>query len=189
MTKPWERQPKETAVAYAAFEKYRAMGKNRSIAKVARECSKNISLLNRWSQKHGWVARVRAFDAQGEHERLDDEEEARQDMRDRHKAFSHRMQELAGKKLKTMTEDMLDRPRDIKEWLQFAFEIERECLGLPPRGSPLIQVNQNTSLSVNITEENVLMVTRLYPMAYNMLNDKQKAELDEARKQLEALNQ
>ena len=189
MTQPWERQPKETAVAYAAFEKYRAMGAERSYSKVAQALHKSKTMIATWGRRHKWIQRVRAFDAQGEHERLDDEEEARKDMRKRHLKISRDMQKIADERIREMTAQMLEKPRDVSDWLDFAMRIERECLGLSPKGSPLIQVNQNTSLSVNITEENVLMVTRLYPMAYNMLNDKQKAELDEARKQLEALNQ
>lgn len=58
---PWERQPKESDVAFAAFTVYRDMGPDRSIPKVAQKCTKNVSLIKRWSSTHRWAVRIEAW--------------------------------------------------------------------------------------------------------------------------------
>lgn len=46
-------------MAYEAFKEYLRL---RSCAKVAQKCSKNRSLICRWSSQNDWVARARAYD-------------------------------------------------------------------------------------------------------------------------------
>lgn len=53
----------ESARALAAYMLYESMGTERSTAKVAQKCSKNKSLIDRWSGQHHWVERARARDA------------------------------------------------------------------------------------------------------------------------------
>lgn len=60
---PWDRQPAETTPAYDAFRNYLYMGPARSTEKVARQLAKSKTLMTRWSGRHGWVARVQAFEA------------------------------------------------------------------------------------------------------------------------------
>ncbi len=63
MTKhPWDREPNESAKAYAAFVVYRDMGLERSIQKVAQKCAKSCSLLKRWSSDYAWVDRAWDYD-------------------------------------------------------------------------------------------------------------------------------
>ena len=63
--KPWQRLPKETAPAFAAFQKYLKMGPKRSLAAVSgrgkgkKQASGNIT---RWSMTHLWVSRASAYD-------------------------------------------------------------------------------------------------------------------------------
>lgn len=57
----WERQPYETAVAFAAFVTYRDMGPSRSHARVGRKLGKSTTLMNRWSSQWSWVQRVEAY--------------------------------------------------------------------------------------------------------------------------------
>lgn len=52
----------EGTAAYEAFKAYCKAGPKRSIRKVARQCIKSESLLLRWSMRHGWVNRTKAFD-------------------------------------------------------------------------------------------------------------------------------
>lgn len=58
----WDRRETESAKAYAAFLVYRAAGKDRSVVAVAEACQKGVSILNRWSQRHDWPARAKAYD-------------------------------------------------------------------------------------------------------------------------------
>ncbi len=53
---------RESSQSLEAFTLYRDMGSERSTAKVAQQCSKNKSLIDRWSGQHAWVERVRQHD-------------------------------------------------------------------------------------------------------------------------------
>ena len=59
---PWDRQPGESAKAFAAFECYKLMGPRRSVVKVAGEIGRHPSLIRRWCQRHHWVDRALAWD-------------------------------------------------------------------------------------------------------------------------------
>lgn len=63
---PWERQLNETDVAFAAFVTYRdyerTTGESRSLAKVKQRLGKSKQLMERWSSRHNWLARVGAWD-------------------------------------------------------------------------------------------------------------------------------
>src|SRR3974377_1753660 len=56
------RQPKERAKAFEAFQLYRDMGVERSLAKVGQQLGKSTPLMERWSKRWNWVARVTAWD-------------------------------------------------------------------------------------------------------------------------------
>lgn len=60
---PWERRDDETSVAYAAFRAYLEQGAERSSDNVARALGKSSTLISRWSARHEWVARSRAWDS------------------------------------------------------------------------------------------------------------------------------
>lgn len=61
--KPWERLPKESSKAYAAFQLYRSMPPmRRSQRAAAKEMHRNPSLLADWSRKFRWMERADAFD-------------------------------------------------------------------------------------------------------------------------------
>jgi hypothetical protein len=59
---PWERQPGESAKAYAHFGTYLMMGAERSIAKLAEERGRGARVLKEWSVKYRWVDRVAAWE-------------------------------------------------------------------------------------------------------------------------------
>jgi hypothetical protein len=59
----WDRQPSESARAYAAFERYLCMDPNeRSLEQAARLSGKSTRHIERLSRDHDWVNRVAAFD-------------------------------------------------------------------------------------------------------------------------------
>lgn len=60
---PWERRDDETPMAYAAFKEYLDQGADRSTAHVARALGKSKTIMDRWSSRHEWVSRSRAFDS------------------------------------------------------------------------------------------------------------------------------
>ena len=68
---PWERQPDETAPAYAAFRAYLDAGEERTLRSVAAKLGKSGSLISRWSSRHRWTARVDSYEAEA-NKRADD---------------------------------------------------------------------------------------------------------------------
>lgn len=65
---PWAQRPDESNPAYAAFVTYRDQGLERSGAKTASSLGKSKTLIDRWSSRHAWVIRCRAWDAQQDRE-------------------------------------------------------------------------------------------------------------------------
>ena len=63
--RPWDRQPRETEKAYAAFKAYLDMsadGGERNISELARRLSKSRQLLTGWKSRHHWGDRCLAWD-------------------------------------------------------------------------------------------------------------------------------
>ena len=63
MSEAFERLPKESAKAFAAFSEYLNLGPERSLAGVVRKLAKSEQLLKRWSAKYDWTNRVQAHAA------------------------------------------------------------------------------------------------------------------------------
>lgn len=61
-TMPWERQQNESMQAFEAFHLYCTLRHERSINRVARELNKSHALIGRWSSRHDWAERTRAYD-------------------------------------------------------------------------------------------------------------------------------
>ena len=59
----FEKQPRESARAFAAFSLYLSLGPQRSLAEVSQKSAKSIPLLKRWSRKFDWAGRVAAYGA------------------------------------------------------------------------------------------------------------------------------
>ena len=63
--RPWDRQPRETEKAYAAFKAYLDMsadGGERNLSELARRLSKSRQLLTGWKSRHHWGDRCLAWD-------------------------------------------------------------------------------------------------------------------------------
>ena len=57
----WERQPGESEKAFAAFRVGLEMGPKRSLAAVAQECTRHVSLIKRWASRWEWTRRFAAY--------------------------------------------------------------------------------------------------------------------------------
>jgi hypothetical protein len=62
VSQPWDRQPGETAKAFAAFRRFLELGATRSLSKAAKAASRSVGLYKRWSRQWGWVERAAAWD-------------------------------------------------------------------------------------------------------------------------------
>ena len=63
MPRLWERKPEESAQAFAAFETYLRLEQDRGLRAVAQRVGRHLSLMKRWSSRHGWRTRAAAWDA------------------------------------------------------------------------------------------------------------------------------
>lgn len=59
MSNLWERQPRESFVAYEAFQIFLT---ERNYPAVAQKLSKSLSLMKRWAKKYSWRERADAWD-------------------------------------------------------------------------------------------------------------------------------
>jgi len=59
----FEQQPRESDKAFAAFKTYLELGPQRSLVRTASKLGKFRTLMERWSKKYDWPARVQAHAA------------------------------------------------------------------------------------------------------------------------------
>lgn len=104
--------PKETPLAYAAFLEYCALGRGRSLLKLAQkfgEDSGKIRSLERqyemWSSRHKWQERVKQYDAERILERVERKQAKRDEMEERHAREAKEDQDLARKVIKQAVGD------------------------------------------------------------------------------------
>lgn len=63
MPMTFEQQPRESDKAFTAFKTYLELGPERSLVLVADKVSKSKTMIERWSRKFDWPARVQAHGA------------------------------------------------------------------------------------------------------------------------------
>lgn len=62
----WNKRTNESAKAFAAFKAYRDLGPDRSLKAVGRGLGKSKVMMEKWSRRFEWVARVADWDADQE---------------------------------------------------------------------------------------------------------------------------
>ncbi len=91
MALAFEQQPKESDKAFAAFSVYLSQGPERSLAKTAAKLGRSKVLMEKWSSKFDWPARVAAYNA---HMALVEREAAEAMVREKGVDWAKRYQEL-----------------------------------------------------------------------------------------------
>ncbi len=91
MALAFEQQPKESDKAFAAFSVYLSQGPERSLAKTAAKLGRSKVLMEKWSSKFDWPARVVAFNS---HMALVEREAAEAMVREKGVDWARRYQEL-----------------------------------------------------------------------------------------------
>ena len=128
LPEPWERQPKESDVAFEAFVTYRDMGPERSHAKVAQKIGKNKGLISRWSRIHGWTARIEAWTDEKDRKTREELIKGITDMRKNHVGIAEQMLVKALKALqKIPVEEMT--MQDIARAVDVGAKLERLSRG------------------------------------------------------------
>lgn len=150
--KPWERQPNETPKAFDAFSVFRDLDpQTRSGVIVAERLGKSYSLMQKWSQKYGWVARAAAWDEEKDRVKREAEQKAQiediKKMRKRHTAVAVKMIETAEAALKVI--DPADvKPADVTRLMDSATKIERISRG---DVGEVIEERQGESVAPTVT--------------------------------------
>ncbi len=122
--KPWEQRPGESGPAFEAFSTYRDLGPGRTISAVVEKLQKSDSLLRRWKNKWDWWQRAAAYDASIAEEARRKAVKDRRDMESRHIGIAMQLQKKALEALNRMEPEEMS-PRDIKEFVKLATELER----------------------------------------------------------------
>ena len=121
--KSWERQPKESAQAYEAFDLYLKMGKERSCHKVAQELSKSDTIIKRWSSTWSWQKRVRDYEAELRRAEFEAEKKAVKEMQERQINLSVLLQKKAFNALKELDATKLT-PQEILRFISEGAKLE-----------------------------------------------------------------
>jgi len=155
---PWSRQSRvdpvsgkttiESGQAWSAFCTYRDLGEDRSLARVAEQCGKSVSLMERWSVRWNWRERSKAFDDHLDAEMLKGMMSERIRMGQRQARLGMKGQALAGRLLEELGAEltrpvieniggrivrMRRRPTasETARLLDVSSRLEQSCRGVP----------------------------------------------------------
>lgn len=148
MSEPWERLPEESIRAYAAFKRYLDLGAQRSLSKlsqsyeddakqsvrdgkpkIAKQLTKSVPLLKRWSGQHRWIERMEAWEADQDREWAKERRRSLREANRRHTTLAKSMTAKIASRLMALRINELT-PQDLARWLDVAVKIERLGLGL-----------------------------------------------------------
>ena len=125
----YEIQANETAPAFQAFQSYRDMGLGlRSTAKVAQELGKSKTLIDRWSGRWNWVARVRDYDRDLDVEIRERHSRELWEARDRHANLARLMQSKFLDRMREVPPEEIPIPV-LTNMLRISTDVELRALG------------------------------------------------------------
>jgi hypothetical protein len=127
MGQPWERLHGEHEKRWEAFQIYRDLGAERSLARVARQLGKSNTLIERWSGEDSWVMRAEAFDVDLDRIHVRSLIASRRETEKRQLKIANAMQ---GKLVEALTSLDVQRltPRDLAYWLDITVKVQRAAL-------------------------------------------------------------
>jgi hypothetical protein len=162
MPRIFEQQPRESSKAFAAFKSYLALGPERSLVRVAGQHGKSKTMIEKWSRKFDWPARVQAHAAHiAEAERLAIEKMAVENAVEWHKLHEGVRREAWKEAEETIA--MVRKARE--EWiakgrlpgwegmarmLELAFKLKQFAAGMP---SEIKEVNTNITATIDVDWE------------------------------------
>lgn len=135
----WERQPGESARAFAAFQVYRDLGPGRSLDEVARRLHRGpgegqkrarTGRISDWSSQWRWVERARAWDDELDRVACAEQARAVKEMNRRHAEEAVQYQAKALARLGKMMPEELSAADALKYFVE-AVKIERLARGEP----------------------------------------------------------
>lgn len=123
---PWEQCDGESAAQFEAFARYRDMGADRSVRKIADKRKDIYS----WSKLWNWEVRALAYDRDQDRAWRVTQETARREMAKRHAQVASAMLMKVASRLASIDPETLT-PRDLAQWVETAVKIERISRGEP----------------------------------------------------------
>ncbi len=178
---PYEQQPDEGAEAFAAFAVYRDMGPERTQDKTANSVLKHVSLMRKWSSRHKWAPRVRAWDLEVDRRKRIGDLRGIERMRERQVASAMKAQDIANKELDKMLADAENRqkvgtldPGDVIKLLEMGTKLERLNRGEP---GEIIQTTGDDAVDYTVLSLEQLRAMR---SVRQTLQDAQKKAADSA---------
>ena len=140
----WDRQPGESSKAYGHFCRYRDMGQERSLRKLAAdtETKSRLRQLQHWSSRWKWVERCQQYDDQLERQARVEQEKERRDMMKRHAKIAVLGQNVVVKGIEKLLSEIEQGSRkptasDLSRLLDVAVRVERLARGQPTEISEL----------------------------------------------------
>src|SRR5215210_733983 len=115
--RPWDKQPGETAKAYAAFAAFKNLEPAfRSQVRVASDLSKSRQQIQRWASEWTWEERAGAYDEEQEVRLLASRIEMKKKMDEEHLRIVRHARNKAVKALKDLDPKDLS-PTELRYWL------------------------------------------------------------------------
>jgi hypothetical protein len=136
MPLPYERQPGETAKAFAAFTCFRDLGPERSVLKAYQQktgkkhAKQATGVWNGWATAYNWHERAAAWDSHLDRQTREAQERARREMGERHAKIAVALQEKAIQRLKAMKLEEMS-PSDALRFTTESIKLERLARGEP----------------------------------------------------------
>ncbi len=146
---PWERQPTESAIAFAAFVIFRDLGPRRSLDAASRlhhrkpgqepdqpqtgTKKRKSGQVRLWYKSWNWRARAEAYDAELDRRHRAARETALREMAERHAREAVALQEKALRRLQQMQPEELS-PVQVLDYFIQAAKLERLSRGEPDIG-------------------------------------------------------
>ena len=168
---PFEQQPKESAKAFAAFKTYLELGPQRSLVLVADRVGKSKTIVERWSRRFDWPARVQAHAAH----LATVEREAIEGLAVEKAVEWHKLQEGVRREAWQEAEETIAMVRKAREeWLakgrlpgwegmarmlELAFKLKQIASGMP---SEIKEVNTNIHATIDVDWE--IAIRKAYPV-------------------------
>jgi len=129
--RPWEKQPGETAKAFAAFVAFKNIEPAfRSQVRVASDLGKSRQQIQRWASEWDWDERASAYDEEQEDKLLASRIEQKKKMDEEHLRIVRGARNKAVQALKQLDPKDLT-PSELRHWLEMTLKLERLIMGEP----------------------------------------------------------
>ena len=132
----WEKLPKESFQAFAAFCVFRDLGAERSIRKAVENTEQDKSSRTKryhswrgWAATYRWKERADAYDRHIEKLKQTELRKTIEAQGEKHREVTGKMLDVVSKKLDTMNPEELTQG-NLTEWVQTAIKADREAAGL-----------------------------------------------------------